>query len=96
MNVSIPCDVGTTVYVLMGDRYRTDGKGKPRVTHWKVEPQTVTEISRKMGKNGKIGDWGIITAGIRRSFNTIGHTVFLEPKEAEKMAELLNFEIPEM
>ena len=92
--VTMPCNVGDTVYVLMPNRYTFDGK-RTRVTHWKVEAQTVTEISRKMGRSGKIGAWGIISAGNRRNFSTIGHTVFLDKATAEEMVGLLNGELPE-
>lgn len=79
--VHLPCKVGDTVYYFDGAYYL---KNK---SMWKIEPIKVTEFSMKMGKNGKLYPLSIIANGTRYPLTSIGKTLFLSRKEAEKALE---------
>lgn len=81
----LPCKVGDTVCYIKGGYYK-----KPQ--YCEVKPIEVTEISLKNNRSGKSLDWAIIANGTRYKISSIGKTVFLTRKEAEKALEKLKGE----
>lgn len=79
--VHLPCEVGDIVYYFDGAYY---SKNK---NNWKVRPIKVTEFSTKIGRNGKLYPLSIIANGTRYPLTSIGKTLFLSRKEAEKALE---------
>lgn len=79
--VHLPCEVGGTVFYFQG-AYHLKNKSM-----WKIRPIKVTEFSMKMGKNGKLYPLSIIANGTRYPLTSIGKTIFLTRKEAEKVLE---------
>lgn len=79
--VHLPCELGDIVFYFQG-AYHLKNKSM-----WKIIPIKVTEFSMKMGKNGKLYPLSIIANGTRYPLTSIGKTVFLTRKEAEKALE---------
>lgn len=79
--VHLPCEVGDIVFYFQG-AYHLKNKSM-----WKIRPIKVTEFSMKMGKNGKLYPLSIIANGTRYPLTSIGKTLFLSRKEAEKALE---------
>lgn len=79
--VHLPCEVGDIVYYFDG-AYHSKNKN-----NWKVRPIKVTEFSTKIGRSGKLYPLSIIANGTRYPLTSIGKTVFLTRKEAEKALE---------
>lgn len=79
--VHLPCEVGDIVYYFHG-AYHSKNKN-----NWKVRPIKVTEFSTKIGRSGKLYPLSIIANGTRYPLTSIGKTVFLTRKEAEKALE---------
>lgn len=69
-----PIEIGQKVWYLQGGYYNSVNT-RPR----EIE---VTEINKKW--HGKILEWGFIANGTRYRFSSIGKTVFLTKKSAEK------------
>lgn len=79
--VHLPCEVGDIVFYFQG-AYHLKNKSM-----WKIRPIKVTEFSMKMGKNSKLYPLSIIANGTRYPLTSIGKTIFLTRKEAEKALE---------
>jgi hypothetical protein len=79
--VHLPCEVGDIVFYFQG-AYHLKNKSM-----WEIRPIKVTEFSMKMGKNGKLYPLSIIANGTRYPLTSIGKTLFLSRKEAEKALE---------
>lgn len=79
--VHLPCKVGDTVYYFDGAYYLKDK------SRWKIKPIKVTEISTKIGRNGKLYPLSIIANGTRYSLTSIGEKLFLTREEAVKALE---------
>lgn len=77
----LPCELGDIVFYFQG-AYHLKNKSM-----WKIRPIKVTEFSMKMGKNGKLYPLSIIANGTRYPLTSIGKTLFLSRKEAEKALE---------
>lgn len=77
----LPCKLGDTVYYFDGAYYL---KNK---SMWKIKPIKVTEFSMKIGRSSKIYPMSIIANGTRYPLTSIGKTIFLTHKEAEKALE---------
>ena len=53
-------------------------------SRWKITPIKVTEFSIKIGRSDKLYPLSIIANGTRYPLTSIGKTIFLTRKEAEK------------